>query len=1070
VLAVLQTVRQVYLALDAIASAPAGVDAAAFLAEIRDRVFELLILDRLAAAYPHVHAVLRAVGMIRNQWVPESAGRPPHIHATLHLAALGDVIAHPAHVPQQVFGWGSPDFDLHVAAEPILQLLSGMRLPVQLLPLPPELRAGYADPAAPPSRVPQWMLKVPLLRTMIAGVKLEAGVAIVELPGHDGQLPGLILQPLIPASVTGEFDLAKGLRAQLRAGSDLAQTFGIVVRPGEISVRYPLAPGTTPPSGGFGASLAWTPEERVVWLGSPTRTRLQIQGATIGVQVNDHAGDLELRLDGGTQGLELVLSMRDLDGFLGHALGGADTAVRLPIEAHWSSKTGLSFSGGADFHLSLAPHISLGPLDLRELELRLAAAQSGPPAINADVTAGLSGNLGPFAFAVEQIGLRLVVGLHAGNAGPLDLGAGFKPPSGLGLAVDAGVVKGGGFLLFDPDKGEYAGVLELSLKDIVQIKAIGVLTTRMPDGSAGFSLILIVTGEFPPIQLGFGFTLNGVGGIAGVNRTMAVEPLRVGIRNHTLDSILFPQNPVENAARIISDLRTVFPPAEGRYMFGPMLEIGWGTPTLITASLGVILELPDPVRIAILGQIRALIPSEDAAIVRLHMDVLGVLDFGQKTLAIDATIYDSSILVYALSGDMALRLNWGDAASFAVSVGGLHPRFQPPPAFPSLRRLTLSLGSGDNPRLSCESYMAVTSNSVQFGSHVELYAEAAGFGVHGFLGFDVLIILSPFSFEADMEAGVDLLAGGDTIMSIHLAFTLSGPNPWRARGSASFKVLFVRISVDFDISWGDDHQATLPPVDVRDPLLKALADARNWAAALPAGAEQAVSLAATRAEQTVIVVHPLGRLSVREKVVPLDVTITRFGSGPPDHWDTFAIERVRVNGLDSQRTTLSERFAPGQFFTLPDEDKLSKPAFEPMDAGVGIGLDNAAHGHDSPLELHYETIVIDDPVLPARRLRVFRPDAAVFAAHIGAGAAWQSAVLKTGEAKYVRAGEAGGIAVDDVRHVIASTDDLSVRADLLAASGGTRVAADLALRAHLDRHPEDAGLLQVVPAHEAAQA
>ena len=36
-------------------------------------------------------------------------------------------------------------------------------------------------------------------------------------------------------------------------------------------------------------------------------------------------------------------------------------------------------------------------------------------------------------------------------------------------------------------------------------------------------------------------------------------------------------------------------------MFGPMLEIGWGTPTLITLEIGVILEVPDPVRIALLG-------------------------------------------------------------------------------------------------------------------------------------------------------------------------------------------------------------------------------------------------------------------------------------------------------------------------------------------------------------------------------------------------------------------------------------------------------------------------------------
>ena len=40
-------------------------------------------------------------------------------------------------------------------------------------------------------------------------------------------------------------------------------------------------------------------------------------------------------------------------------------------------------------------------------------------------------------------------------------------------------------------------------------------------------------------------------------------------------------------------------------MFGPMFEIGWGTPTLITLAIGVILEVPDPIRIVLLGLIDA---------------------------------------------------------------------------------------------------------------------------------------------------------------------------------------------------------------------------------------------------------------------------------------------------------------------------------------------------------------------------------------------------------------------------------------------------------------------------------
>ena len=308
----------------------------------------------------------------------------------------------------------------------------------------------------------------------------------------------------------------------------------------------------------------------------------------------------------------------------------------------------------------------------------------------------------------------------------------FKPPNGLGLAIDAGVVAGGGYISFNPDKGQYAGVFDLSLAEIVQVKIIGVLDTILPDGSHGFSFLLIITFDFPPIQLGFGFTLNGVGGLGGVNRTMNTDALHAGFRAHTLNSVLFPPDPIANAPQIISNIENFFPPAEGRYLFGPMLEIGWGTPTLITLAVGVILEVPDPVRLVLLGLIDAGLPTTEAALIELHIDVLGILDFGAKTLSIDGSLYDSRVLIFSLAGDLALRLSWGDNPNFLFSLGGFNPHFSTAGLdVPNMHRLTVSIGDGDNPRISANSYFAITSNTLQFGSNVEAYASAAGFTIHG---------------------------------------------------------------------------------------------------------------------------------------------------------------------------------------------------------------------------------------------------------------------------------------------------------------------------------------------------
>ena len=63
-------------------------------------------------------------------------------------------------------------------------------------------------------------------------------------------------------------------------------------------------------------------------------------------------------------------------------------------------------------------------------------------------------------------------------------------------------------------------------------------------------------------------------------------------------------------------------------------------------------------RLIILGQLRAILPREDKPILRLKMDALGVVDFEQGEMSLDATLYDSRLLQFGLSGDMALRARW----------------------------------------------------------------------------------------------------------------------------------------------------------------------------------------------------------------------------------------------------------------------------------------------------------------------------------------------------------------------------------------------------------------------------
>ena len=100
--------------------------------------------------------------------------------------------------------------------------------------------------------------------------------------------------------------------------------------------------------------------------------------------------------------------------------------------------------------------------------------------------------------------------------------------------------------------------------------------------------------EFMPgIQLGLGFTLIGLGGLLGLNRTMLLEPLMLGVeraRSTRSCSRRATSSPTRRESS--ATCAPIFPPYVGKFLIGPMAKLGWGTPTLVSVSLGVIIEIP----------------------------------------------------------------------------------------------------------------------------------------------------------------------------------------------------------------------------------------------------------------------------------------------------------------------------------------------------------------------------------------------------------------------------------------------------------------------------------------------
>ncbi len=659
------------------------------------------------------------------------------------------------------------------------------------------------------------------------------------------------------------------------------------------------------------------------------------------------------------------------DGFINKIIpNGAEGKFDLQIG--WNSTAGFHINAGGGLEFKFPLHQKVGPIDFQGVTLGLYV-QNASLSLRAGGDISLS--VGSLIATVTNIGLKadLTFPATGGNLGVGNLAVKFKNPTGIGLSINAEQVKGSGFLNFDEATATYTGGLELKFTKIA-LKAIGILTTKMPDGSNGYSLLIIITAEFTPIQLGMGFTLNGVGGLLGLHRTMNTERLRSGVKDKTLDSILFPKNIVKNANAIISNINQVFPVKKDRFLIGPMAKIGWGTPTLLTIDLGVIIEVPSPVVLAIVGVLRAILPNESSPVLKLQINFVGIIDFDKKYLSFDASLYDSSILTFPLTGDMALRLYWGDKPNFLMSVGGFHPKFTPPPMnLPQLQRLAIQLANSSNLNIRVETYFAVTSNTAQFGARVSAKAKAWKIEAIGALWFDVLFQFSPFHFIADMGVMFEVRKGGSCLLSLYIDVTLEGPHPWRVQGEGSFKILFVRVNVSFDKTFGEAKTETIAPASIQQLMHDAILNKDNWQVIGPERSHQVVAFRDVTATTIGdLVVDPFGALTFSQKIAPLSIKLVKFGTTAISDINQFNITGVTAgptgNTVPLPFSPVKDYFAPNSFFYLTDDQKLSKDSYERYNSGIAIGT-------TSEIKADYfvrKKIAYDEIILDSRQRRKFR--------------------------------------------------------------------------------------------------
>jgi hypothetical protein len=681
-------------------------------------------------------------------------------------------------------------------------------------------------------------------------------------------------------------------------------------------------------------------------------------------------------LEGSLTGGKLVIDSSG-GGVLSVLLSNLRIDAPFDLRFVWSPATGARFEGNAALDIRQPVSLTLGPVNVQTIYVRAGIEGAGQVPI--ELSGALSLALGPLVASVDRLGLTATLSFPEGdgNLGPLNLAIGFKPPTGIGLLIDAPAITGGGFLDIDPGPPErYAGALALKLTNFAVV-AFGMFE-RTPTGQIAFVMVLGIR-FFPGLQIGFGFALTGIGGMIGLNRRADADALRSRLVSGGASNVLFCEDPIRHAPTLFGDLAAIFPAADGIFVLGPTLQIGWLV--FVRFDLGIVIELPGPSKIIILGSARFQVGGEAGtpAVVQIRLDILGIIDFARKLVSFDAALVNSKLLqIFTLTGTAAFRLSTGDSPYVLLTIGGFHPSFNPEPAvIPQQARVALTYDTGGSTRLwvRLETYLAITTNTFQLGAALEAGVEIGPMNANGYLTFDALIQFTPFYFDVRFSAGFRVRYKSHTLAGVKFNGSLTGPGPIVLSGKLCIEILFFDICFSATFTLGESSPSSLEAISSLVQALQPELEEPTNLEALGAGDRQVALSPETDAPKPVVA--PQGRLQWTQKRAPFNVLIERMEGVP------LSSVQAAIVTSPAQQGVARDWFSPGTFQNLSESEAVNLPPFQRLESGIQLGFDFQKSG-TVVHAVEFETIRLPEetPLL----LVLLLPPALLLDAALGRGA------------------------------------------------------------------------------------
>jgi hypothetical protein len=930
----------------ATASLPDATALAQFALMFAERLSGAAVISYLETEHPFLRRILSLMTIIEIETASVQVNQVSTtvLRRKLHLERIGRMFTDPLSVLQEVYGWGGSTFDGTLLFANLRDVFDAL-LPIAV--------ARDSDEDGPAD-------------LDFFGMLIRAATGAAP-PGIEGSLF---------VDLPDQFDFTLGqLSDNLRCAVQVQRAFPA----GLELILTPPATLEVPGEVGLGGTVALAllgesqdPATAFTVLGENGGTRLQalrISARITGNLIWDAGANkakTNLGFEAEFAGGELFIQPPASDGFLSSVLPTDGLRAQFEFGLMWTPEHGFTFRDAAGLDATFPLGISVAGLSVPTIYLSLLAANSN---LRAELSAAVGVSVGPIQALADRVGMAAVVTFpqDGGNLGIADLQLAFKPPSGIGLTIEAGVVTGGGLISYEPAAGRYSGLLQLQAGQ-VGITGMGVLDSRLPGGAPGYALLLMLSATFPGVQIGFGFALTGVGGLLALNRRVDVDALRGRLAAGTAGRLLAPQDPVRNAPALLADLDTVFPIASGITVVGPTVQLLWAG--LVHLDVGVFIELPGPARVVLLGSAHAEIERDGRAYLSIRVDIVGVVDLRAETAAFDAVLVDSHLMgMLDLTGGAAFRLSWGAQPYAVLSLGGFHPAYHPEPlSFPAtLTRIAMVHGTpSDKLYLRFEGYFAITSNTYQYGASVEALITSGHFVVHGTVGFDALIQFVPFHFQFDIRASVTVAYRGQTLAGLTLTGSLTGPGPVVLQAKVCIELLFFDICYSGTFTLGP---STPPPVPaIADLLDTLLVELDNPATLRAAGApDPYVRLQPPDPSLTATVVAPSGTLVWEQQRAPLDLLLTRVGGTPLP-----GPAQVSATSAGSS-TAQSDWFAPGQFTDLTDDQALTRPGYERLTGGLRLAGAGVADGPGAQATLTIRQIRLPANAIPPNKPVIMFP-------------------------------------------------------------------------------------------------